>query len=461
MDYPLPKELKAADFFSDERVKKAKSLLLEALAERQKEISSIESPLPELQVSYEELIETFSNLRGTPLFYPYIGSGIGKGPLVELMDGSIKYDFISGIGVHFLGHSNADIVASSIDSAISNTVMQGPLQQNIDSLELIKLLTEASGLSCCFLTTSGAMANENAFKLAFHKKHPASRILAFEHSFSGRTLALSQVTDKPVYRKGLPKTVDVDYIPFYDHRLGDKSIERAVEALKVYLKRYPGQHAAMIFELIQGEGGFYPGTKAFFSKLMEILKENNILIIVDEVQTFGRTSRLFCFQHFELDRFIDIATIGKLSHSCATLFRKSLVPEKGLLSQTFSSSTVSIKASGVIIKALLTGGYFGEKGKNMLLERHFHDKLAALSSKWPNLIQGPFGMGGMVAFTPYDGTYDKTFALAKRLFDKGVICFIAGESPTRIRFLLPAGAITTKDIDVVSEIIEKTLVEGQ
>ncbi|CRX38389.1 aminotransferase class III-fold pyridoxal phosphate-dependent enzyme [Estrella lausannensis] len=461
MDHPLPKELKAADFFNDERVKKAKSLLLEALADKQKEISSIQPALPELKIPYEQLIQAFGNLRGTPLFYPYIGSGIGRGPLVELMDGSIKYDFISGIGVHFLGHSNADIVASSIDSAISNTVMQGPLQQNIDSLELIKLLTEASSFDCCFLTTSGAMANENALKLAFHKSYPASRILAFDHSFSGRTLALAQVTDKPAYRKGLPKTVDVDYIPFYDYRLGDESIERAANALRMYLKRYPKQHAAMIFELIQGEGGFYPGTKLFFTTLMEILKESNIVIIADEVQTFGRTSKLFCFQHFELDRFVDIATIGKLSHSCATLFRKGLIPEKGLLSQTFSSSTVSIKASSVIIKSLLEGEYFGEQGKNMLLERHFHNKLQALSSRWPDLIRGPFGMGAMVAFTPYDGTYEKTFDLAKRLFDKGVICFIAGENPTRIRFLLPAGAITTEDIDVVSDIIEKALVEGK
>lgn len=320
MDHPLPKELKAAGFFSDERVEQAKSLLLEALKDNQKEINSIRPALPALSISYEELIKTFSNLRGTPLFYPYIGSGIGNGPLVELMDGSIKYDFISGIGVHFLGHSNAEIISSSIDSAISNTVMQGPLQQNIDSLELIQLLTDASGLGCCFLTTSGAMANENAFKLAFHKKYPASRILAFEHSFSGRTLALSQVTDKPAYRKGLPKTVDVDFIPFYDHRIGDESVDRAVKALNTYLKRYPGQHAAMIFELIQGEGGFYPGTKPFFTALMEILKENNVLIIADEVQTFGRTERLFCFQHFGLDEFVDIATIGKLSQSCATLF---------------------------------------------------------------------------------------------------------------------------------------------
>lgn len=461
MDHSLPKQLAASGLINDERVKKAKALLIEVLLEKQKDLTAVRPANAALKGFYEDLIKNFSDLRGTPLFYPYIGSGIGKGPLVELMDGSVKYDFISGIGVHFLGHSNIDLVASSIDSAISNTIMQGPLQQNIDSLELIKLLTDASGFECCFLTTSGAMANENALKLAFHKKSPASRVIAFDRSFAGRTLALSQITDKPAYRKGLPKTVDVDYIPFYDYRKGEESTERAKSHLLAILKRYPGQHAAMIFELIQGEGGFYPGTKQFFTSLMEVLKEHQVLIIADEVQTFGRTSRLFSFQHFGLDSFIDIATIGKLSHSCATLYKKSLVPEKGLLSQTFSSSTVSIKASAVIVSALLNGNFFGEKGQNMQLERHFHSKLEALERQWPSLIRGPYGMGGMVAFTPYDGTYDKTLDLAKRLFDAGVICFIAGENPTRIRFLLPAGAIGTRDIDIVAEIIEKTLLEGR
>ena len=60
------------------------------------------------------------------------------------------------------------------------------------------------------------MANENALKAAFQKRFPANRVLAFEHGFAGRTLALSQVTDKPAYRKGLPETLAVDHIPFFD-----------------------------------------------------------------------------------------------------------------------------------------------------------------------------------------------------------------------------------------------------
>lgn len=448
------------DFIKDPRIHKAKELLLDVLEDHQKKITGIRPADEALKIPYKQLIESFAEVRGTPLFFPYIGSGIGKGPLVELMDGSIKYDFISGIGVHFFGHSNREIASACIDSALANTVMQGPLQQNSDSLELMQLLKDASGMDCCFLTTSGAMANENGLKIAFQKRFPASRLLSFSHCFSGRTLALSQITDKPLYRKGLPKTLDVDYIPFYDYENPEASIENAKKALLTHIKRYPKQHAAMLFELVQGEGGFYPGTAHFFKTLMEILHEFEILVFVDEVQTFGRTSQLFAYKTFGLEKYVDIVTIGKLSQSCATLFRKNLAPEKGLVSQTFSSSTASIRASLQIIKTLIHGGFFGDEGKIAQFERHFHEKLSSMHKKWPNLISGPFGIGGLVAFTPYDGSADKALDFVKRLFDAGVISFIAGEHPTRVRFLIPAGGITKNDIDAVAEIVGKTLQEG-
>jgi len=431
-----------------------KKLLLSTLEERQKHITGIKPPDPAKKVSYDKLVQSFSAMRGAPLFFPYIGSGLGKGPFVELMDGSVKYDFISGIGVHFFGHSHREIVAACIESALSNTIMQGPLQQNIDSFDLTKLLVEASGIDCCFLSTSGAMANENGLKIAFQKKFPASRVLAFERTFSGRTLVLSSITDKSIYRKGLPKTLDVDYVPFYDYMDPEGSLERAEKALKSHIKRYPKNHAAMIFELVQGEGGFYPGTELFFKSLMEILKQEGILVFVDEIQTFGRLSKLFAFQHFNLDQFVDIVTIGKLTQSCATLFRKEIAPERGLISQTFSSSTASIKASEWIIEELLRGGYYGPDGKMAKFQKHFHERLRTMKH-----VSGPFGLGGMVAFTPYDGTFDKTVDFVKRLFDAGVLSFYCGENPTRVRFLIPAGAITIEDIDAVLKIVEKTLDE--
>lgn len=455
--FPLPPELAAKALQEDPRIKEAKRLLKEAISEHQQKLLGVRPPIDHLKESYHTLVETFSQYRGNKLWFPYIGSGLGKGALVELMDGSVKYDFISGIGVHYWGHNHPDLIDAAVDAAISDTTMQGNLQQNIDSLELSALLTKAAGLPHCFLTTSGAMANENALKAAFQKRFPASRVLAFERCFVGRTLVLSQITDKPSFREGLPRNVAVDYIPFFDPLHPEESTAHAVAVLKAQIARYPKEHAVMCMELVQGEGGFYYGTEAFFKALIAILKEHHIAVFADEVQTFGRTQKLFAFQYFGLQSEVDIVSIGKLSQVCATFFTDEYRPRPGLLSQTFTGSTSAIKAGKRILVDLLEGEYYGPNGKIQQLHEHFVKQLTNLSQRHPELIQGPFGLGCMIAFTPYDGSVEKVTDFTHRLFDAGVIGFIAGSRPTRIRFLIPAGAITLEDIDQAMSIIEKTL----
>ena len=324
----------AKKFLLDPRVAQAKKLLLEALKDHQQTITGVRGPNPDLAQSYAEVLQQFSQLRGAKLFFPYLGSGIGKGSLVELADGSVKYDFISGIGVHHWGHSNATLVEASVDAALQDTVMQGNLQQNAQGAVLAQEILSAANaggatLSHCFFSTSGAMANENALKIIFQKKFPADRVLAFEGCFTGRTLALSAITDREEYRQGLPATLSVDYLPFFDPTRPEESAKLSMDHLRRYLTRYPGKYAVMCFELILGEGGFHPGGRNFFVALMEILKQNNIAIHVDEIQTFGRTEELFAFQYFGLDNFVDAVTIGKLSQVCATLFKDDFNPATG------------------------------------------------------------------------------------------------------------------------------------
>jgi len=176
--------------------------MLEALADHQERITGVKPPDPALRTPYEQVLREFGRIRAGNLFYPYIGSGIGRGPLVELADGSVKYDFISGIGVHHWGHSHPVLVEAALDAALRDTVMQGNLQQNMESVELARTLLDAAtasgaGLKHCFFSTSGAMANENALKIIFNKRAPADRLLALDGCFAGRTLGLSQVTDRP------------------------------------------------------------------------------------------------------------------------------------------------------------------------------------------------------------------------------------------------------------------------
>ena len=421
-------------FLKDPVVKESMFNLLDRLMVYQNNLSTVKYPDKEKKVKYNDYLNSISVCRGQKLFYPYLSSGMGRGSMVELSDGSVKYDFISGIGVHW-AHSDPDIIKASIIASLMDTVMQGNLQQHTGSVELYEMLTKLSGLDHAFLTSSGVMAWENAVKIAFHFKKTASRLLAFKSTFSGRTMTAAHVTDNPNYRKGLPETIPVDYIPFYDPFNAKESTELAVSKLNEYLYRYPDQHACMVFELIQGEGGFNVGSRSFFVALMSVLKKHNIAVYVDEIQTFGRTPDLFAFKMFKLEEYVDIVTIGKLSQVCATLFRSEMNPEKGLLSQTFTSSTTAIETSKIILKALSSKLYFGKKGKIARIHGYFARSLRQLFSQYTMDFKGPFGVGSMIAFEIFSGDSDKTLKFMNALFDNGVIAFIAGSKRKKYAFI--------------------------
>jgi acetylornithine aminotransferase len=449
---------------TDPRIAQAKALLLEAVADHQKQISSVRSADAELAVPYQSMLEEFGKLRGGNLYFPYLSSGIGNGPYVELGDGSVKLDFITGIGVHGYGHSHPLLVEAGIDAAISDTVMQGNLQQDANSFEFTKLLIDTAcetgaELRHCLLSSSGAMANENALKIAFQKTFPANRVVAFSHCFAGRTLALCQVTDKAAYRDGMPDTIPVDYIPFFKYDDPEKSIQSSVNHFKYLIKRYPGKISCLWLELIQGEGGYYAGTHEFFRSLIEVAKENKIAVIADEVQTFCRTSRPYAFQHFGLDELVDIVSIGKISQACATLFTPEFKPRPGLISQTFTSSSFSIIAGRAILKDLIAQGNFGANGKNQQLHTHFVAGLKAIADKYPGSIRGPFGEGMMIGFTPFDGSETAAKQLVNSLFAAGLMSFMAGGNPTRVRFLIPLGCAQPTHIDQACKILGQVIGE--
>ncbi len=454
----------AHKLFHDPRVAKAKALLRETLAEYQSQITAVKHSEGQSKRDYQKLLKEFGDNRGGQLFYPYLGSGIGNGALVELADGSVKYDFIIGIGVHFFGHGHLDVMESMVDAALSDVVMQGHLQQNVDSANFVQLLKDQaqkykSKIEHVFLTSSGAMACENALKICFQKRFPANRVLAFEKCFMGRTLAVAQITDKAAYREGLPDTLKVDYIPFYDYCDHQGSIDRTIAAIHRHIKRYPCQHAVMCMELIQGEAGYWTGHPEFFQAIAKTLREHGISLMIDEVQTFGRTTELFAFQHFKLDEYVDVVSIGKNSQVCATLFTSDHKPRPGLISQTFTSSTSALAAGHTIVKSLINDGYLGEDGKTAKLHECFALRLAEIHKRHPKNLEGPYGIGAMVAMTLFNGDLARSKEFTLKLFTNGVLSFIAGTNPTRVRFLLPVGAVTEHDIEQVCIIIEKTLEE--
>ncbi len=434
-------------------------------------IADVRPASPELAESFDELLFRAGETRGRGKLYPYLGSGAGNGALVELRDGSVKWDMITGIGVHYFGHGDPDLMREGVLGSIGDTVKHGNLQANWESYAFAEtLLGEAkkhSGLRHCFLSTSGAMANESALKLCLQKHAPACRVIAFADCFMGRSIVMSQIGDSAGNRVGIPLSQHVDYMPFWDPdaaaQMGKaRYIDMAVAHLVQYLDRYPGQHACFIFELIQGEGGFNVGDRDFFKALIDVCKDRGVAVWDDEIQTFGRTDRMFAYEHFDLGEYVDVFCVGKMTQVCATLFTEDYNPAPGLLSGTFTGETPTFRVGRRIVERLRDGNYYGPDGSNARHQRAFREQVGALMKKHPawfpavdGLGELCGGIGGMMRMTPFGGEKAKIAALSKILFEEGVIVFWCGHSPYHVRMLPPLGVMNESDWPRVFEVVER------
>lgn len=455
-------ELIAEQFRNDPRVAEARRLLAEALRDAQAQLQGPHGPRAERVEPYRQLLERLSQARGGATYFPYLSSGLGRGPLVELADGSVKFDFISGIGVHGLGHSHPEMLDAGIDAALEDTVMQGNLQQHPPALLVCERMLELANrrgaqLAHCLLSTSGAMANENALKIAFHNRFPADRILAIDHCFAGRSIATAQLTDRPQYRQGIPTALAVDYLPMVTTESSQSAVDAGLATMRKTLERYPGKHAALWLELVAGEGGYYPASPDYIRGLCTAAREANVLVIFDEIQTFARLSEPFAYEHFGYDAFADIVTFGKITQVCGTLYRHELKPKGPLLSQTFIAASSSIAAALRVLDKLESAGCFGANGQNMQRHKVFTARIEELVQRYPGKISGPLGCGMMFAFTPANGSEALTSRMVNMLYEAGLMSFMAGHDPARIRFLPPPGVTTDSDIHQACDIIEDVL----
>lgn len=458
-------DLAAQQLHADPRLEQAKQLIAQAIADAQQAIDGPRPADPARAQAYQQRLDTFAKLRGGGLPIPYLGSGLGKGALVELLDGSVKYDMICGIGVHGLGHSDLGLIDAGLQGALADAVMQGNLQQNDESAALCDDLVEracrhGAKLEHCFLTTSGSMANDNALKIVFQKHAPADRIMAFSHCFTGRTLAMASVTDKAAYRDGLPETIKCGYLPFYKPADKQKSIESTINHLDNHVARYQGRVAGVMFEMIQGEGGYNAGDAEYFQAVMSRCKALGLAVWVDEIQSFGRTSAPFAFQHYGLDEYVDVVSVGKMTQVCATLFTSNYNSRPGLISQTFTGSSSQIFAAREVLKRLDESNVFGGHGLNMTYRHLFADRLGAIHQRHPDKLgRDLFGEGTMIGFEVFDGRADQTKAVMNRLYELGVIVFLCGSDPLRLRFLPPVSVMSEQDVDAVCVLLEQAILD--
>ncbi len=225
----------------------------------------------------------------------------GHGATATDLDGKKYIDFSSGIGTNSLGFCNYDWI-NAVTMQLNELQHTSNLFYTLPDALLARKLCQSTGYSKCFFCNSGAEANEGAIKIARkygqdNKGADCYNIITLENSFHGRTITTLAATGQDVFHNYFqPFTPGFKYVPANDKENLTNSIDSSV--------------CAIMIELVQGEGGVVVLDKEYVKYVEQICKENNILLIVDEVQTgIGRTGTFLCCEQYDIQP--DIITLAK------------------------------------------------------------------------------------------------------------------------------------------------------
>jgi acetylornithine/N-succinyldiaminopimelate aminotransferase len=367
----------------------------------------------------------------------------GKGSWITDNNGKRYLDFLQGWAVNCLGHSNPGIV-SALNTQAKKLINSSPAFYNEPMIGLSNLLTENSCFDKVFFASSGAEANEGAIKLARKwgqlNKNGAFEIITFDHSFHGRTLATMSASGKPGW-----DTMFAPQVPGFP-----KADLNDLESVK---KLVTDKTVAVMIEPIQGEGGVIPATKEFMHALRKFTKENNILLIADEVQAgCGRTGTLFAYQHYGIEP--DIMTLGKgigggvpLAALMATNAAACFV--QGDQGGTYNGNPLMTAVGISVIEQLLAPGFLDSvKAKGELLK----SELLKLSAEFN--LEGERGEGLLRALMLGKDIGGKLVELARDRNPEGLL--INSPRPNLLRFM-PALNVSEDEIRQMANMLRELL----
>lgn len=366
-----------------------------------------------------------------------------KGSKNTLTDhtGQTYLDFTSGIGVMNLGYGVPEL--NEILAEQAKLLWHTPnLYKNHLQEEVAEKLANGKEYVSYFCN-SGAEANEAAIKLA-RKATGKTKIITFTNSFHGRTYGAMSATAQVSIQEGFqPLVPDFVYLPYNDMA----SLEQALDK----------QTAAVMLELIQGEGGVIPADEKWIQKIVERCKETGTLLIVDEIQTgIGRTGRLYAFETYQIEP--DIVTLAKgLGNGVpvgAMLGKKSLADafSPGSHGSTFGGNKLAMSIANQVVEQVNQPIFLQDvqkKSKQLFIGL---EKLAEKSSK----IQAIRGKGLMIGLELAD--QETLNQIINDLQLNGLLVLKAGKTVLR---LLPPLTITDTEIDLGLEILEKVFIEGE
>ncbi len=320
----------------------------------------------------------------------------GEGVWLTGTDGRRYLDFAGGVAVSSLGHAHPRLVAAITEQAgkvwhVSN------LFRIPEAERLAKMLVDVSFADTVFFCNSGAEAMECAIKVArkYHavNGHPEkSRIIAFEGSFHGRTLATLAAAGAKKYLDGFGEPLaGFDHVPYGD-----------LDAVK---KAITPETGAIVVEPIQGEGGVRVPPSGFLRALRELCNEKGLLLVLDEVQTgLGRTGKFFAYEWAGIEP--DVMAIAKglgggfPIGACLATEAAAKGMTAGTHGSTFGGNPLATAVAGTVVNIVLEKGFLDRVAKTGLL---FKQRLAEMKDRHPAVIAEVRGEGlllGLRAVVP-------------------------------------------------------------
>ena len=365
---------------------------------------------------------------------------------IKTADGRLFLDFISGIAVANVGHSQPEVVAAVQQQVASyahvNVYGRFVLPAQVEIAE--RLTGVAPGdLDVAYLTSTGTEAVEGALKLA-RKYTGRKRFVAFERGFHGRTLGALSVSWKPQYRQPFePLLEGVDFVPFDD--------------LEAVARVVGDDTAAVIVEPIQGEGGVRVPSDDFLPGLREICTDRGALLIIDEVQgAMGRAGRWFSFELWSI--IPDIVVVAKAFGgglplgafvSTPEIFATFLDPPLSHLT-TFGGNPVSCAAAVAAFDIIERDGLLeAASRKGAELKR----RLEATREQFPSLITDVRGRGLWLAI---DLPADLTMPIVNEMESRGVIVGSMLNSEGTVR-IAPPLIVAEAEMDVFIGVLRAAL----
>ncbi|MDD5448224.1 MAG: acetylornithine transaminase [Actinomycetota bacterium] len=376
--------------------------------------------------------------------YARLGVSFVKGRGSRLWDSEGKeyIDLISGIGVCVLGHCHP-VVTEALKKQLEELWHTSNLYSIEKQAKFAKLLVENSFPGKVFFANSGAEANEAALKLArkFHrdKGKPRKKFVCLEGAFHGRSFATLSASGQP--RKWEPFQPMMDgfvHVPPDDIH----SLEEAID----------DETAAVVLELIQGEGGVIPLSSSFIKRARELCDESGALLIVDEVQTgMGRTGKLFAWEHHGV--VPDVMTLAKgLANgvpAAAVIGRGEFgdVFGPGDHGSTFGGNMLACAAGTATLQTIVANGLPDRAAK---LGELIGEKLDMLASQ-SRLVKEVRGVGLMIAVELREPIARE---VVKRCLKRGVL--VNDVTPTAVR-MLPPLIIEEEELDSGFECLREAI----